>query len=56
MIKIEVIILNLILNYNCNNCNSNYVILPGARERFLLRGGPTNKKNEILIIFKKFTL
>ena len=29
---------------------------PGARERFLLRGGPTNKKNEILIIFKNFTL
>ena len=26
MIEIEVIILNLILNYNCNNCNSNYVL------------------------------
>ena len=28
----------------------------GARERFFPRGGPTNKKNEILAIFKNFTL
>ena len=32
-----------------------YFQYTGARERFLLRGGPNNKKNQILTIFRKFT-
>ena len=35
---------------------SKWYLSPGARERFLSRGGPTNRKKFFLPFFKKITL